>query len=121
MQLNKKLTYAIVGASNNPQKYGYIVMNNLQQAGFKLVPINLQEKMILGQKVYASLSEYPRKIGAVIFVVPPKIALAVLPEVKQLAINKVWFQPGSESQEALDFCLANEIEAVSHACVMKSY
>lgn len=119
MQFNKNYTYAIAGASNNPEKYGYKVMHDLQSSGFKAIPINLKEQKILGEKVYANLTDYPAKIDVVIFIVPPKAARHILNQVKQLKIDKVWFQPGSESDGALEFCQKNKIEAMTNSCVIK--
>lgn len=120
MQLNKNYIHAIVGASNNPEKYGYKLMQDLQTSGFKVLPINLKEQEILGEKVYASLADYPAKIDLVIFVVPPQVTRHILNQVKQLKIDKVWFQPGSESDEALKFCRENQIEAIANSCVMRA-
>jgi len=51
---------AVIGASAQPQKVGYAVLNNLKEVGYegKVYPINLRENEILGYKCY-------RKIGDV--------------------------------------------------------
>jgi len=116
--IDKTYTYAIVGASNDASKYGYVVMKDLLGAGFKVVPINLHEEMILGKKVYPTLSDYPNKIDVVVFLVPPRVVVSVLEEVRKLKISKVWMQPGSESPEAIDYCSFNAISCVHHACIM---
>jgi predicted CoA-binding protein len=36
----------------------------------------------------------------------------------RLNIRNVWFQPGSESEEAVDFCKKNNINYVAKACIM---
>lgn len=119
MEINKNDTYAIVGASNNQEKFGYKVMKDLQEKGFKVVPINLKEQKILGEKVYPNLSAYPEKIDVVVFIVPPQIARQILPEVVKLGIKKVWFQPGSESPESSQFCLEHDLLESKNACLMR--
>ncbi|MGD9129580.1 MAG: CoA-binding protein [Candidatus Woesebacteria bacterium] len=114
----KKKIFALVGASANPEKYGYKILKDLTDAGFNVIPINLKEKKILGQKVYAHLSDVKDKIEMVIFVVPPAVTERVLTEVKKLGIKKVWLQPGSESEKAISFCQKNQIEVVHDRCVM---
>ena len=116
--INKDFTYAIVGASNNEFKYGHRVLKDLSTAGYKVVPINLHEQEILGLKAYAKLSDYPGKFDVVDFVVPPAATEVVLKEAKQLGITKVWLQPGSESQAAIDFCQANGIDCIHDMCIM---
>ena len=119
--INKGFTYAIVGASNNPDKYGHKVMADLQQAGFKVVPINPKEHRILDEQVYANLAEYPDPIDVVIFVVPPNATRKVLEDVAVLDIRKVWMQPGSESDESIAFCEDHGIDCVHDACIMLSH
>ncbi len=116
--INKNLTYAVVGASNNLEKYGYQVFKDLLQAGFRVIPINPKLGKILEEKVYPTLSAYKQKIDLVIFVVPPVITQKVLKEVNNLKIKKVWLQPGSESSAAIEFCRQHKIDCVHGACIM---
>jgi hypothetical protein len=68
--VNKDFLYAVVGASTNEEKYGYKVFKDLIDAGYKVVPINPNEKEILGEKVYPTLSEVKQTIDVVIFFTP---------------------------------------------------
>ena len=116
--IDKNFTYAIIGASNNPEKYGHKVMQGLLDGGYKVIPINPQDGEILGQKAYATITEAPEKIDVAIMIVPPEIGLQVLPQIKDKGINKVWFQPGSESEEQIAYCKENNIQYVVGACIM---
>ncbi|PLX20944.1 CoA-binding protein [Candidatus Parcubacteria bacterium] len=116
--IDKKYTYAIVGASNNEEKYGYKVLRDLKDAGYKVVPINPREKEILGLRAYLKLSDYKEGIDVVVFVVPPQVTEAVLKEVRELEIKNVWMQPGSESWEAIEYCEKNNINYIHNACIM---
>ncbi|MCD6109147.1 CoA-binding protein [bacterium] len=116
--IDKTLTYAVVGASNNPEKYGYKVLKDLKNAGYKAIPINPHEDEILGLKSYGTLAESPVKIDVVIFVVPPGVTEEVLKSVKKLGIKQVWMQPGSESEKAIEFCKQNGINHTANACIM---
>lgn len=114
-------SYAVVGASNNKEKYGYKVMLSLKELGFEVIPINPKEKEILGEKSYPTLTgavNNDNVIDTVIFVVPPKITEEIVKEVNELDILKVWMQPGSESKDAINFCKENEIEVVYNSCIM---
>ena len=64
--INKNFLYAVVGASNNEEKYGHKVFKDLLDAGYKVVPINPSEQEILGEKVYPTLSEVRKNIDVVI-------------------------------------------------------
>lgn len=116
--LSKKYIYAIVGATDNQEKYGYKVLKDLKEAGYKVIPINPNKEKILNLKVYKSILEVNRKIDVVIFVVPPFVTRKILKQVKNKKINKVWMQPGSESEENINYCQKNKIIYIAKACIM---
>ncbi|HRN85706.1 MAG TPA: CoA-binding protein [Candidatus Dojkabacteria bacterium] len=116
--IDKKNIYAVIGVSKNPEKYGHRVFKDLTSAGYDVYPVNPNETEILGHKVYTQLSDINEKIDVVIFVVPPHVTLEVLKEVNELGIKNVWFQPGSESPEALEYCETNDIKSIHDACIM---
>ena len=98
--INKDFFYAVVGASTNEEKHGYKVFKDLLDAGYKVVPINPNEKEILGEKVYPTLSEVKKTIDVVIFVTPPTVTEKVLEEVVTI----------SDKIDSLQKALASKIE-----------
>lgn len=116
--IGKDLVYAVVGASNNPEKYGNRVLKDLKEAGYQVIPINPHEEMIEGLKVFPSLRTVGTSLDVVITVVPPSITETIVKEAHELGIKKIWMQPGSESDTAVRFCEENGIECVHHACIM---
>lgn len=70
---------AVVGASSNPLKAGYIILDNLLSIGYpkKIFPINVSEKEILGIKCYKKLSEVEEKVELVILITPSEIILTL--------------------------------------------
>lgn len=118
--INKKYRYALVGASNNPEKYGFKVFKNLLEKWYLVFPINPKEKEILGEVVFEDLISLKEKwnIDVVIFITPPPISLKILATVKELEIKKVWFQPWANDEACLEFCKKNNIEATHDACMM---
>lgn len=118
MPFSAKNTIAIVGASNNPDKYGYKVLADLKSADWHLIPINPKEENILDLKVYHSILDVPEKIDGVVFVTKPEVTEQVLLEVKQLGIKDVWFQPGAANDGAVSFCQTNDITYINDACIM---
>ncbi len=116
--ISKSFTYALVGASNAPEKFGNKIFLDLTEAGYTVIPINPKETEIAWVKAYPNLSSIKSQIDVVIFVIPPQITLEVLKDVKKLYIKNVWMQPGSESEEAIAFCAEHGIECVHNACMM---
>lgn len=117
--LDRKNIFAVVGASREKKKYGYKIYEVILNAGCKVYPVNPNTKEIDGNKCYASLSSLPKKPDVVIAVVPPKITEKIVEEVAKLKIKKVWMQPGSESEKAIELCKKNRIEVIAKMCFVK--
>ena len=116
--LDKKNVFAVVGASRNPKKYGHQVYKDLRNAGYRVYPVNPNANEVLGDKCYPSLEHLPVKPDVADLVVPPQVTEQVVKNCKRLGIKKVWMQPGSESETAINFCKENEIDVVHGVCVM---
>ena len=97
---------ALIGASNDKQKYGNKIYCDLRSKGYNVVPINPKEKLIEGDKAYASIEEMESLPDIANFVVPPPVAMKITPHISELGIKHLWFQPGSESKE-LEIWLKN--------------
>ena len=77
---NKNNLIAIVGASNDPKKYGNKILLDLISKGHNVAPINNKEDYIAGIKSYESvlyLNDVPSIIN---FVVPPKTGFKITKE-----------------------------------------
>ncbi len=110
--------FAVVGATDNPEKYGHQILNNLRNRGYEVYPVNPRLEAIEGMKCYATLSELPGKVDVVDFVVPPVATEAILKECLALGLVRIWLQPGSESEAAIKFCQENNLKVVHDVCVM---
>jgi predicted CoA-binding protein len=116
--LNEENTFAVVGASREPRKYGYKVYENLKNAGYRVYPVNPNADEILGDRCYPDLESLPNAADVVDAVVPPKVTEQIVRTCKKLGITRVWLQPGSESEKAIRFCEQNGIDVVYGVCVM---
>jgi predicted CoA-binding protein len=116
--LRKENVFAVVGVSRNPAKYGHQVYKDLKEAGYNVYAVNPNIDEVLGDRCYHSLSELPEKPDVVDTVVPPEVTEKIVEECKELRIGKVWLQPGSESEKAINFCTRNNIKVVHDMCVM---
>ena len=110
--------FAVIGATDNPEKYGNQIVKNLKKRGYEVFPVNPRLQEVEGIGCYPSLSDVPEKVDVVDFVVPPSAVVPVLEECVKLGIVNIWLQPGSESQAALDFCREHNLNVVHDVCVM---
>ncbi|MBE0517537.1 MAG: CoA-binding protein [Methanophagales archaeon] len=116
--LKKGNVFAVIGVSSNPEKYGHQVYKDLKEAGYTVYPVNPHIDEILGERCYHSLSELPENPDVVDTVVPPAVTEKIVEECKELGIERIWMQPGSESERAIDLCNRNKIKVVHDLCVM---
>ena len=116
--LDKKNVIAVVGASDNREKYGNIIYRDLRSSNYKVFPVNPKVEIVEGDKCYYTLSEIPIKVSVVNTVVPPFVTEQIVKECKELGIDKVWMQPGSESEKAIAFCNENGIDVIYENCIM---
>ncbi len=110
--------WAVVGVSDDPEKYGHKVFAVLLGSGYEVYGVNPKNGVVLGETIYPRLSDLPHQPEVVNLVVPPAVTEAVVKECAELGITRVWMQPGAESQAAIDFCRSRGIEVVWDACAM---
>lgn len=112
-------TYAVVGASRSPQKYGYLVFRSLKAAGKTAWAVNPNASEIDGEHCYPSLDALPSVPDVAVMIVPPPVTEKAVAECARLGIGSVWMQPGAESPEAVAACRAAGITVVSGGpCLM---
>jgi predicted CoA-binding protein len=116
--LRKENVFAVVGVSRDPAKYGHQVYKDLKEAAYHVYPVNPSIDEVLGDRCYHSLRELPERPDVVDTVVPPHVTEKIVEECKELGIARVWMQPGSESEKAIEFCRRNNIKVVHDVCVM---
>src|SRR5580700_5812604 len=98
-------TIAVVGLSGRPYRASFGVTETLQSSGYRIFPVNPNEKEILGEKCYARLEDIPEKIDIVDIFRRPEF----VPEIVDSAIRI-----GARARQAGLFvimynCIAKEI------------
>ncbi len=83
--LTKFKTIAMVGVSNDPTKASTIVMKYMQEYGYKVYPVNprAKGKKILGQEVFAKISDIKDQIDIVDVFRPSKYGCSLVYETKK--------------------------------------
>lgn len=114
--LQKKI-WAVVGASENTEKYGYMIYKKLKALGYEVYPVNPNCTTIDGDKCFPNLACLPRSPQVVDMVVPPKHGLKILEQAASLGIKNIWLQPGSESFDLLMVADSLGLNTVQ-ACVL---
>ncbi|MBN1332055.1 CoA-binding protein [Candidatus Dojkabacteria bacterium] len=99
--LDHKHSFAVIGASNDPEKYGFKIYKQLKDKGFEVYPINPREELIQGDKAYENLYQLPRQVDVLNFVVPPDVSKSVTLTAFEIGYKNFWYQPGSYNKEVI--------------------
>ncbi len=113
---SKENVIAVIGVSSNKEKYGYKVFMQLVKDGYKVYGINPKYNELEGKKIYPELRALPEKPDVVITVVPPSVSEKIVEQVAELGIKRIWFQPGSESEKALELCKKYNLICMAKMC-----
>ncbi|HEL2106939.1 TPA: CoA-binding protein [Streptococcus suis] len=122
--LKNAKTIAVVGLSSREETAAYRVSKLMQEAGYKIIPVNPKAAggTILGELVYSSLAEIDQPID----IVDVFRRSEFLPEVAQEFIQSnakiFWAQLGLESQEAEKLLRqAGRNDIVMNKCIKIEY
>lgn len=114
----KNKNIAVVGVSRNKHKFGYIIFKELNKRNLNPIPVNSNIDEIDRVKCHRSVKDCPEKIDTVITVVPPESTLSIVKESLEKGIKNIWFQQGSESKDAIEYCRQNELNFVAGKCAL---
>ena len=114
----KHRRWAVVGASNNREKFGNKIYRDLKNAGYEVYAVNPREDNIEGDPCFKSVMDLPSVPEVVNVVVPPTVAHEVVQDCMQAGVKRIWFQPGAENPEAIREAEAAGMTVVYDACIM---
>lgn len=123
--LNTVKTIAMVGISPKDNRPSYFAFKYLLERGYRMIPVNPGQagKEILGQKVYAKLSDIPEPIDMVDIFRASQHALPVVEEA--LTLNPkpqvIWMQLSVRSDVAAAKAEAAGLKVVMNRCPKIEY
>lgn len=113
----KKERVAILGASDNPERYSFKAFEMLKEYGHTPVPVSPTLKNLAGLEVFPNLSNIKDAVDSLTMYVNSKISSALETEILALNPKRVIFNPGSENSELQKKLTAKGIK-VEQACTL---
>lgn len=115
--LQQARTIAMVGLSSNPFRPSHFAAIYMLAEGYEVIPVNPNEREVLGRRAYASLREIEQPVDIVdIFrdsaAVPPIVEEAIA-----IGAPVVWMQLGVVNEVAARRARAAGLDVVMDACV----
>ena len=114
---------AIIGVSNDQSKASTIVMKYMQEYGFKVFPVNPSAKgqKILGEEVFAKITDIKSSIDIVDVFRPSNEALEIAKDTVKIGAKVLWLQLGIRSNAAKSIVELNKIEYIEDKCTKIEY
>jgi hypothetical protein len=123
--LNTVKTIAMVGVSPKENRPSYFAFKYLLERGYHMVPVNPGQagKELLGQKIYAKLSDIPEPIDMVDIFRASQYAPAIVAEAVALKPRPqvIWMQLTVRSDEAAAAAEAAGMKVVMNRCPKIEY
>jgi predicted CoA-binding protein len=105
--------FAVVGASQDREKYGNKVLRVYQQNKLDGVPVNPTAKEIEGLRAYPDLASVPGAIDGVSIITRPAVSEHVVEDAVKRGIKHIWMQPGAESERAVSLAEASGANVIA--------
>jgi uncharacterized protein len=113
-------TIAVVGLSSNPGRPSFTVTQYMQSVCYRIIPVNPNETVVLGEKSYPRLEDIPRSQPIEIVDIfrrseniPPVVDSAIA-----VGAKVIWMQQGIENQNAAAKARAAGLFVVEDACIL---
>ncbi|HEX3423301.1 MAG TPA: CoA-binding protein [Sphingomicrobium sp.] len=116
--LRNARTFAVVGASDRPQRPSYGVMKFLQDWGYRVLPVNPQitGEHVLGEFVWRELAQIGIPIDIVDIFRRPEAAGEAVEQAIFVGAKAVWMQLGVINEEAAARAEAAGLKVVMNRC-----
>ena len=109
-------SFAVIGVSREPEKYGHEVFEILRSGGYHVYPINPKYTEIDGQPCYAALDALPERPEVVVTVLAPQVTEKLLPSVIASGATVIWMPPGCYTPAAVEMCRAAGVRELHDVC-----
>jgi predicted CoA-binding protein len=116
-------TIAVVGLSSKPHRDSHGVARYLQQAGYRIVPVNPRESEVLGERAYSTLADIPSDVE--IDVVDVFRRAEDTPPIARAAADRgakvLWLQDGIVNDESRAIAEGAGLTVVMGTCMMREH
>ena len=121
--LSRYKSIAMVGVSKDEKKTSTIVMKYMIEYGFKVYPVNPSAKgeKILGEEVYAKITDINKNVDIVDVFRPSKEAYEIAKDAVKIGAKVLWLQLGISDENAKELVEENKMEYVENKCTKMEY
>lgn len=89
---------AIIGASNDRNKYGNKAVRAFVRKGYRVYPVNPRVDEVEGLRAYRSILDIPSELDVVTVYVPSEVGEALVEDIAKKRPKDLYLNPGAESE-----------------------
>ncbi|MFC2068635.1 CoA-binding protein [Chloroflexota bacterium] len=110
---------AIVVLSSNPKQPSHIVASYLKVNGYKIIPVNPNEKSILEETSYPNLVSITQRVDVIDIFKRSEDVLPIVRNTIRIGTKAVWMQEGITNKEAADIAQRAGLKLIMDRCMLK--
>ena len=111
-------TIAVVGLSDDPARDSHRIAVYLQEAGYRVIPVNPRLREVLGEKAYPDLASVPEPIDIVDIFRRVDAIPAIVDAAIAIRAKAVWMQLGLAHNASAEKARAAGLDVVMSKCIM---
>jgi predicted CoA-binding protein len=119
--LRTSKTIAVVGLTSDPMRPSNSVSAYMQSQGYRIIPVNPNEREVLGEKAYARLADVPVKIDLVNVFRRPEFVADIVHQAIELKLPAIWLQEGVVDDRAAQSARDAGVIVVMDRCILKEH
>jgi predicted CoA-binding protein len=112
---------AVVGLSSKKWRASYGVSEYMQESGYRIIPVNPQQKEVLGEKCYARLEDIPEKPDIVDIFRRSEAVPEIVDSAIRIGAKAVWMQQGITHEQAAERARNAGLLVVQDMCILREH
>ncbi|MBP1996497.1 CoA-binding protein [Paenibacillus eucommiae] len=108
---------AVVGLSDNPERTSYMVAKAMQDRGYRIIPVNPNADVILGEPCYPSLSAIPDPVDIVNVFRRADQVVPIAEEAVKIKAKVFWLQLDIINEEAAAVAKQGGLDVIMDRCI----
>ncbi|AAS42523.1 CoA-binding protein [Bacillus paranthracis] len=115
--LKKSKTIAVVGLSDKPERTSYMVSKAMQDAGYRIIPVNPTVDEVLGEKAVASLKDIKEHVDIVNVFRRSEFLMDVAKEFVEIDADVFWAQLGVQDEDTYQLLKEKDYTVIMDRCI----
>ncbi|PGR62718.1 CoA-binding protein [Bacillus cereus] len=115
--LKKSKTIAVVGLSDKPERTSYMVSKAMQDAGYRIIPVNPTVDEVLGEKAVSSLKDIKEHVDIVNVFRRSEFLMDVAKEFVESDADVFWAQLGVQDEDTYKFLKEKDYTVIMDRCI----